>query len=221
MTYMGKPKRQRHIPTEQWQQLELLFTSPEQRLYELIRPVVLFGQPAAERARETQTAARTLSRYAQHFLERGMRSVFPTLPAAQGARLAPELRTFLVEVKAEHPPLHLRELQTLCYVRFGRRPSRQTIKRVLAEATPMAVERRYSRFHQMDPTSRRIAIIQLHAEGWTTHSIAAYLDTSRPTVSTTLKRWVEERFHGLRNKSSAPKQPAQKVTFAALTTCGA
>ena len=217
---MPKPKRQRRAPTEQWEQLELLFTSPEQRQYELIRPVVLFGQPAAERARETQMAARTLSRHAKRFVEQGMASVFPTPPTAPPVRLPPELRTFLVQMKAEHPPLYLRELQTLCYVRFGRRPSRQTIKRVLAEAAPRAVERRYPRFHHMDPTSRRIAIIRLHAEGWTTRSIAAYLATSRPTVSATLKRWIDERFRGLPNKSSAPKQPARKVTFAALKAGG-
>lgn len=40
---MGKPTRHRMEPTERWEQLELLFTSPEQRIYEQIRPVVLFG----------------------------------------------------------------------------------------------------------------------------------------------------------------------------------
>ena len=41
---MPRPsKRQRIEPTEEWEQLELLFTSPEQRVYEQIRPVVLLG----------------------------------------------------------------------------------------------------------------------------------------------------------------------------------
>jgi hypothetical protein len=61
---MPKPKRSRVPPTEDWQQLELLFSSSEQRVYELIRPVVLFGQSAAKRARETSIPARTLSRHA-------------------------------------------------------------------------------------------------------------------------------------------------------------
>jgi hypothetical protein len=80
MWNMERPQRQRTEPTEHWEQLELLFTSPEQRQYELIRPVVLFGQSAAERARETQTAERTLSRHAKRFLEGGMASLFPTSP---------------------------------------------------------------------------------------------------------------------------------------------
>jgi hypothetical protein len=118
------PKRQRQAVPAQWEQLELLFTSPEQRRYELIRPVVLFGQSAADRARETNTAERTVSRHAQRFLVHGMASVFPTPPTAPPARLPPALRTFIGEVKGEHPPLHLREIQTMCFVRFGRRPSR-------------------------------------------------------------------------------------------------
>jgi len=191
---MGKPKRQRSASTDRWQQLELFSPRRNSARAELIRLVVLHPrgtrQPAAERDRETQTAARTLFRYAQHFLEQGMASVFPTPLAALPARLPPDLRTFLVAVKAQHPPLHLRKLQTLCYIRFGRRPSRQMIKRVLAETKPMAVARRYPHVYHMDSTSRWIVIIRLHAEGWTTRSIAAYLNTSRPTVSATLNRWV-------------------------------
>ena len=212
--------RSRRAPTDQWQQLERCFTDPVQRIYEVIRPVVLFGMSPAERAAQTGAAERTVYRQVQRFTEGGMANLVPTASAAPPPRLPDALRTYIVAWKAEHPPLYLREPQTLCYVRFGRRPSRQTIKRVLAEAAPRAVERRYPRFHHMDPTSRRIAIIRLHAEGWTTRSIAAYLATSRPTVSATLKRWIDERFRGLPNKSSAPKQPARKVTFAALKAGG-
>ena len=171
----------------------------------------------AERATQTGAAERTLYRQVERFTEGGMVKLFPTPPTPPPPRLSDDLRTFIATVKAEHPPLQLRELQTLCYVRFGRRPHCQTIKRVLADAPPMAVERRYPRFHQMDPTSRRIAIIRLHAEGWTNRSIAAYLATSRPTVSTILKRWIAEGFRGLPNKRRAPTRPARKVTFAAVT----
>ena len=78
------------------------------------------------------------------------------------------MREALVALKAEHPQLHLRELATICYIRFGRRLGHQTVKRVLAE-TPLPVlpSRRYPAFHAMaDPATRRIAIIRLHAEGW-------------------------------------------------------
>lgn len=214
---MAKPKRQRIAPTEQWEQLELLFTSPQQRQYELIRPVVLFGEPAAERARATSTPQRTVARHAQQFLAHGMASLFATPPPPPTPRLPPALRDAVIALHAEHRSLHFREIARICYVRFGRRPSVKTIKRILAEAPPMVGERRYPRFHEIDdPVTRRIAIIRLHAEGWNAKSIADYLHTSRVTVHTTLKRWVEEGFRGLRNKSSAPHRPQRKVDFAAM-----
>jgi hypothetical protein len=139
---MAKPKRQRQQPTEHWEQLELLFTSPQQRQYELIRPVVLFGQSAADRARETNHPQRTVTRHAKLFLEHGMASLFgvPSVPSTP--RLPPALRTLIADLKAEHTSLHLREIANICFVRYGRRPSIQTVKRILAEAPSRIVERR-------------------------------------------------------------------------------
>src|SRR5215212_6622081 len=42
---MGRRKRRRVDPTDDWQQLELLCVWEEQREYERIRPLVLFGGP--------------------------------------------------------------------------------------------------------------------------------------------------------------------------------
>lgn len=56
-------KRVRVTPTDDWRQVELLTRSPEQRAYELIRPVVLFDRSPAERAQETGAAERTLYRH--------------------------------------------------------------------------------------------------------------------------------------------------------------
>ncbi len=39
--------RPRHDPTDDWEQVQLFVTSPEQAVYELLRPIVLFGRPAA------------------------------------------------------------------------------------------------------------------------------------------------------------------------------
>jgi hypothetical protein len=55
---MDEARRRRLVgPTGDWEQLELLCLWPEQRDYELIRPLVLFGSPAAERADETGAAS--------------------------------------------------------------------------------------------------------------------------------------------------------------------
>ena len=72
-----RPQRQ---PTDDWQQLRLLVTSPEQETYELLRPIVLFGQPAAARARETGVPERTLRRKVARFAADGMRSLFEPEP---------------------------------------------------------------------------------------------------------------------------------------------
>src|SRR4051794_32525264 len=62
-----------------------------------------------------------------------------------------------------------------------------------------------------DPVQRRLAIVRLHAEGWSVRSIAAYLRTNRPRVYKTLKRWVEEGVRGLEDKSHARVGPTYKA----------
>ena len=47
------PPRPQIEPTDDWRQIALLAQAPGQRTYELIRPVVLFGQSPAERAAAT------------------------------------------------------------------------------------------------------------------------------------------------------------------------
>ena len=54
-----------------------------------------------------------------------------------------------------------------------------------------------------DPASRRLAVISLHAQGWSVTSIAAYLGVARKTVYQILKRWIEEGVRGLEDKSHA------------------
>src|SRR5205823_2152062 len=110
------------------------------------------------------------------------------------------------------------ELARICYVRFGRRPSPHTVKRVLAEEpAPLQVARRYPRSNQIgDPRERRLAIIRLHAEGWNIASIAGYLQTSRPTVCATLRRWIAAGLEGLGDKPPIPKHPARKADLAAM-----
>ena len=49
---------------------------PEQKVYELLRPVVLFGETAAERAKETGASERTLHHKADQFDQHGMASLF-------------------------------------------------------------------------------------------------------------------------------------------------
>jgi putative transposase len=214
------PSRQHRqvAPTEDWHQLRFHFTWAEQRSYELIRPVVLFGRSPAERAKETGAAARTIYRKVHRFDRLGMLGLFTEEPSHDARLLPPTIRRAIVELKAEHPAFRPHELATICFIRFDRRPSSHTIRRILAEEPlPLSVPRRFPPYSQMaDPTERRLAIVQLHAEGWTVSSIARYLQTNRARVYKTLRRWIVEGVEGLRDKSHAPKQPARKVNLAAM-----
>ena len=74
-------RRRRVGPTDEWEQIELLCGWPEQRDYELIRPLVLSGASADGRSRDTGAASgRTLQRRAKRFDAEGMESLFGSGP---------------------------------------------------------------------------------------------------------------------------------------------
>jgi putative transposase len=85
----SRPRRRRVEPTDEWEQIELLCEWPEQRDYELIRPLVLFGASADRRSEETGTSSgRTLRRKAVRFEAEGMESLFGS-ETARRRRLPP------------------------------------------------------------------------------------------------------------------------------------
>ncbi len=202
----------RATPTDDWQQLDLLVRFPEQRTYELIRPVVLFGRSPAERARQTGAPQRTLARQAARFEREGMASLFGPPKVERHRTLPEEIQRAILALKAEYPPLRPNEIATICGVRFRRRPSHHTVRRILAEdPAPTLIGRRYPPYRAIaDPTARRAAVLRLHMEGWNIKSIAGYFETDRHTVYDTLKRWVAEGVAGLDDKSHARTGP-QKV----------
>jgi hypothetical protein len=73
---MPRHTRPRREPTDDYQQLSLWAKGPEHCAFELIRPVVLFGQSPAARARETGAPERTIRRKADRFDAYGMASLF-------------------------------------------------------------------------------------------------------------------------------------------------
>jgi putative transposase len=149
---MPKRKRVSIAPTEDWTQLRLLVTGPEQETYELIRELaVICGVPSGPR--------------------------------------------------------------------FGRHPSRHTVQQILADGPiPELLTRRYPPYANiLDPTERRLAIVRLHAEGWAVKSIANYLQTSRPTVYATLRRWIAEGVIGLDDKPHTRKRIALETDLKAMT----
>ncbi len=110
------PKRKRVVQerTETWLRLRRHLKWPEHVLYELVRPVVVFGEMAADRARATGATERTIDRAADRFDAAGMRGLLPSdRPAAQDGdlrTLAPPIRQRIVNLRAEVPSMSLREI---------------------------------------------------------------------------------------------------------------
>ena len=213
-------KRQRLPPTDDWEQLRLLVGFPEQETYELLRPIVLFGQTAAERAEATGVSDRTLDRRADRFDVEGMASLFSTTEASptDRRRLPADIRWRILALKAEYPPFRPHEIAEICRRRDDCRVSHKTVQRVLAqEPLPTLPQRRYLPYAQIaEPAQRRLAIVHLYFDGWNIKSIAGYLETTRTRVYETLHRFFTETFAGMPDKSRAPLHPAHKADLPAM-----
>jgi putative transposase len=214
---MPGAKRVRTPASDEWDALQLRFRWPEQYDYEVIRPIVLFGLPVANRAEQTGVSQRTIARHADRFDAAGFAGLLGREPSP---RLDDAIRQALRELKAEYAGFGLRELATIIDIRFGRRLSHHTVARVLADGPlPPPPQRRFPPYHQLATgTERRLAVVRLHVEGWSVQSIAGYLETSRPTVYIALQRWVAEDFAGLPDKSRARKRRALKVDLQTVET---
>ncbi len=151
-------QRSRSAPTDDWAQLRLLAGWPEQVTYELLRPIVLFGRSPAERAKETGAAERTLYRQADRFDRLGMQSLFAPAKVAKHHRISAGIRQHLLALKAQHPAFRVEELVQIGDIRFGRRLSHHTVKRILAEGPlPPVEQRRFPRYHAIPtPVERRL-----------------------------------------------------------------
>ena len=215
---MPGPKRSRRERTHDWEQIQQRTLWPEQELYEQIRPILLFGETAGERAKEIDVPGRTLSRKVDEFERYGMRSLFSSEEQggerATGKTLPEEVRQLIVDLHTELPTMSWREIAEVCYIQYGRRPDHKSVKHIATSHHLSSLQaRRYQPWHLIpDPAERKLAVIRLHSEGWSVTSIAEYLQTSRPTIYATLQRWTEEGVAGLEEKSKARKGP-RKVTL--------
>jgi hypothetical protein len=217
---MPAPKRPRREPTYAWDQIHFYVTWPEQEVYELLRPINLFGETAAERAATTGIAERTLARKADHFDAVGMASLFDQRArSSDDQRQVPaDIRQRVLALKAEYPAFRPHELAAICRRRDDCQIHHNTVQRILAtNPLPAGIKRRYPPYAQMsDGQARRRAIIDLYFDGWNIASIAGYLETTRPRVYATLYRFFSEDFAGLPDKPHAPAQPARKVDLRAM-----
>ena len=96
---MGRRKRRRVECTDDWEQPEILCAYEEQRDYERIRPLVLFGEPVPERAAQTGTSERTLYRRIAAFEEVGAPLEADAPPSREGGGKGAEQRELCLPVR--------------------------------------------------------------------------------------------------------------------------
>src|SRR6266700_7350581 len=106
---MDVRRRIRRERTEEWASIKQWTLWPEQELYEQIRPMLLFGETAGERAKEIDVPQRTLSRKVDEFERYGMQSLFSS--GEQGGEratsktLPPEIRQLIVDLHIALPTM--------------------------------------------------------------------------------------------------------------------
>jgi Homeodomain-like domain len=204
---MPKRRYERREPSHEWQQIQPLFKDTAQIHYQIIRLVVLWGQTPKERGAKTGVSPRTIYYRANLFDEAGTALLLQPPPILKQVRhsLPPDMRQEIVNLHAQYPEFRPHELATICFVRFNRKPAPATIKLILASGPkPPTTERRYPRYAEIeDGAERRRTVIRLHANGWNAKSIVGYLEVSRQTVHAMLRRFAEEQFAALSDKSHA------------------
>jgi hypothetical protein len=122
-------------PTAGFAQLQLGFTDPTQRRYEVIRPLLLFeDRTATQRARETDTHPDTVRTLHRRFRQRGMLGLFPgnveVVVLPRTTRIPDAVRQELDRLKALYDGFHYRELARILFVKVGYPIDDKTVKKL-------------------------------------------------------------------------------------------
>jgi transposase InsO family protein len=205
-------------PREEFGQLRLGFVDPMQWRYEVIRPLVLFGdRTATQRAHETQTHPDTVRALRRRFRQQGMPGLLPSSGSPGRQQRAPRIpeavREEVDRLKALYPGFHYRELARILSYKFETHINDKTAKHLWmrSEVAPQGHLPLWTYHTQPNRSDARLQVITLYAQGWEKRSISRFLQVSRPTIDAWIKRWETEHLAGLLDKSRAPKAPARKV----------
>ena len=194
---------------EEFARIQLQFIDPTQRDYEIIRPIVLFGETAAERSRQTGVERTVVGDKARSFVQGGMAALQdgrtqPREPQEPGYPEA--IAGYIVYLKQLYPPIHLREIERILLRKFGYKTNHHTLKRFLAPYdTPIQLEFDLTTFSSYDDAYQaRWRVVRMASEGWNKQSIADCLKLSRTHVYRILDAFEREGFEGLEDHRSRP-----------------
>ena len=172
---------------QEFAQIRQYFIDPIQHDYEVIRPIVLFAETAAERSRQTGVERTVVGAKARRFVLEGMEGLRDRRTAARGPQepVYPEaMAGYILYVKQLYPPIHLREIERIVLRKFGYKTNHHTLKRCLEPYdTPLQLELALPTFATFaDAYQARWTVVRMAVEGWNKTSIAGCLKLSRAHV---------------------------------------
>jgi putative transposase len=196
---------------EEFAHIRQHFVDPIQHDYEVIRPIVLFAETAAERSRQTGVERTVVGDKARRFVLEGMDGLRDRRTEAKGPR-APgypdAIAEYILYLKQLYPPIHLREIVRIVRRKFGYKTNHHTLKRFLAPYdAPRQLELALPTFATFaDAYHARWTVVRMAAEGWNKKSIADCLKLSRSHVYTILEAFERDGFAGLEDQRTRPPQ---------------
>ena len=184
---------------------------PLQHDYEVIRPIGLFAETAAERSRQTGIERTVVGAKARRFVLEGIEGLRDrrTEPREPQASVYPDaMARYILYLKQLYPPSHLRELERIVRRKVGSKTKHHTLQRFLAPSnTPIQLDLEFPRFATFaDASQARWTVVRMAAEGWNKTRIAACLKLSRAHGSTILAAFERDGFAGLEDQRSRPPQ---------------
>jgi transposase len=197
---------------------QLPFNDPIQHRYEIIRPIVVFGdRSVTQRARETDTHPETVGRLKRRFEQQGMLGLFPAtmevLPTRRRRRVDATVVQELQRLKGLYGGFGYRELVRIVFHRVEHRIDPKTVKELWEELAPAAPQQLpLLDYHSYaDPAHARLAVIALYVEGWHKRSISEFLHVSRPTINAWIERFEVDNVASLEDRSHTPKTIQRKA----------
>ena len=200
-------------------QLNLHFTDPIQYDYEVIRPIVLFSQPIADRSHDIAIPRATISEKAKRFVQSGMLGLIDrrSQPTTKKNAGFPEpVARYIFYLKQLYPPIRYREIARIINKKFGYPATHGKVKRFL-DRNPVTVqlELKLVQFHEFsDAYAARWTVVRMFYEGWNKKSIAAVLKLSRTHVATLIEAFEQDGFDALEDKRTRPADhPDNQLTL--------
>jgi len=196
---------------EDFEQLRIHFIDPIQHDYEVIRPVVVFGETAAERSRQTGVDRTIVGEKARRFVTNGMSALGDGRTGNTGRKghVYPDtVAASILYVKQLYPPIHLREIARILLRKFGYTTNHHTLKAFLTSTSmPLQLALEFPTFSTFDDAYQaRWTVVRMAYEGWNKTSIADCLQLSRSQVYEILRAFEHDGFEGLEDQRTRPPQ---------------